>query len=100
WVEPWSCADGADFFQGFLRANISRTHDKDHPADKLESMRQHESFHFPIEGPAPVRPGQERPTNFDLAFVPVIAVETRRADNSAILKINDNKRPTAFQGLT
>jgi len=44
-------------------------------------------------------PGQERPTDFDLAFFFVVSVESRRPDDFAIRGINRDQRATGFQCL-
>ena len=62
-------------------------------------MPKHELFHFPVVGAAPVGPGQERPTDFDLAFSSVVSVESRRPDDLAIFGINSDQRSSGVQGL-
>jgi hypothetical protein len=44
-------------------------------------------------------PGQERPTNFDLAFFFVVSVESRRSDDLAIFGIRSEQCPTGLQSL-
>lgn len=60
-------------------------------------MLQHKLFHFAIEDAAPVRSGQERPTNLYLSFGLVIAMEARRPNNLAVFRINDQKSSSRGQ---
>ena len=41
-----------------------------------EGVPEHEPFHFSIVAAAPVRPRQERPTDFDLGSLFVVSIET------------------------
>src|SRR5260370_29242375 len=62
-------------------------------------MKQHELFHCPMIDAAPMRSGQKCPADFDLAFILVVAVESRRPDDPAISGINGDQRSPGFQGL-
>src|ERR1035438_10779603 len=64
-VGPGSHTDAAYLFHRALRAQIPRTNQQDDATNELESVPQHEVFHFPVGNAAPMRPGQERPADFD-----------------------------------
>ncbi len=66
---------------------------------ELEGVPEHELFHFPVVDAAPVRPGQKRPADLDLAFFLVVSVESRRPDDPAIFGINGDQCSPGFQGL-
>src|SRR5262249_3123707 len=61
---------------------------------------EHEPFHFSIVAAAPVGPGQERPTDFDLALPLVVPVEPRRPNHPAVFGIDGEQRPAGRQGVT
>src|SRR5262249_34477664 len=50
-------------------------------------------------GPAPVRPGQERPAYLDLAFRFVVAVESRGPDDAAVLAVDGDQGAPRFHGF-
>ena len=51
------------------------TDKKDNAIHESEGMSQHEFFHFPIVGPAPVRARQKRPANLDFTFLFFVSVK-------------------------
>src|ERR1700736_685810 len=93
-----SHTNSAYLFHGPLRAQILWTNEKDNAVHESESVPQHELFHFPVVRAAPVRPGQKRPTDFDLAFLFVVSVESRRPDDLAAFAIHGDQRSARFQG--
>jgi hypothetical protein len=86
-VGPGPSTNAAYFFHGSLRTHILGTNKKDDGLHKSEGVLQHELFHFSVVGAAPVGPCQERPADFDLAGLFVIAIESRGSDDSAIFGI-------------
>ena len=98
-IGPRSRTNSANPFDGLLRAHILGPNQKDNPVYESEGVPEHQLFHFPVVRPAPVGPGQERPTDFDLAFLLVVPVESRRPDDPAIFGISGDQCSTGFQGL-
>src|SRR5439155_24175766 len=98
-VQPRPYTSCADLFHSSLGAQVLGTNNKDNTFYESERMPEHELLHLSVEGAAPVRPSQERPTDFDLAILRVVAVEARRPDDPAVFAIDGHKRSTAFQGL-
>ena len=76
-VGPGAYAYSAYFFNCLLRSKVLRANHEDDACDELEGVLQHELFHFAVVAAAPMGPGQEGPADFDLAFVLVVAVESR-----------------------
>ena len=72
---------------------------KDNAVYEFEGVPQHELFHFPVVGAAPVGSGQERPADFDFALLFVVFVKSRRPDDLAIFAIYGDQRPSGLQGL-
>jgi len=83
-VRPRSHAHSANLLEGSLGAQILRTNKKDDPVHESEGVLQHELFHVAVVGAAPMGPGEECPTDFDLAPFFVVSVESRRPDDPAI----------------
>jgi len=98
-IRPRSHANGAYLFERPLRAHILATNEKDDASYESEGMTQHELFHFPVVDAAPVRPGQERPPDFDLASFFVVFMESGRPDDPAIFGIDGDQRSAGFQCL-
>jgi hypothetical protein len=48
----------------------------DHSVYEPERMVEHQALHLTVVHPAPVRPGEEGPADFDLALLLVVSVET------------------------
>jgi len=82
-VGPRAQTDCAYFLEGFLRTQVPWADEKDDAVHKSEGVAQHELFHFPVVDAAPVGLGQERPTDLDLAFLLVVSMESRGADDPA-----------------
>jgi len=95
-VAPGSHAHAAYFFHRPLRAQVPRTNHQDDATHELEGVPQHEALHFPVVHAAPVRPGQKRPADFDLAFSLVVSAESRRPDDPAVLRIHNQERTAGF----
>ena len=66
--------NAADLFHSSLRAQILSTDEKDNAVHESEGVPQHQLLHLFVVRAAPVRPGQERPSNLDLALL-VVPVE-------------------------
>ena len=64
-VGTTSVAEGTDFFDGALGAEIFGSDEEDDGIDKAEGVLQHESFHFTVKATAPVRTSQEAPADLD-----------------------------------
>jgi hypothetical protein len=62
-----------------------------------KGVPQHETFHFDVINAAPAGPGQEGPTNFDLAERLVVAEEPRRADDTTVFAVSGDQRTFRFQ---
>src|SRR5262245_55299725 len=91
--------NSAYFFHGPLRARVLQADEKDDLAYEPEGVPQHEPFHFLVVGAAPVGSGQKGPTYFDLAFFFIVSVESRRSDDTIVLRINSDQRAAGFQRI-
>ena len=63
-------ADAADLLDRRLRPHVVRPDHEDDAVHEPERVGEHQPLHFPVVGPTPVRPGQERPADLDLAPCP------------------------------
>jgi len=97
WIHLRTHAYAADFLDGPLRAQVSRANKEDDVVDEFESVRQHQSLHLTIVNAAPVRPGQESPTDLDLASFEIVAMKSRRTDDAIVFAVNRGQRATRLQ---
>src|SRR5438477_12065858 len=57
-------------------------------------------FQFPVVTPAPIISRQKGPSNFNLRFLRVVAMEPGGSNDLLSLLIYDDKGPAAFQRLS
>jgi len=88
-----------NFLHRATRPKVSRPDKKHNALDESECVVQHEVFHFSIVTAAPMTPGEERPSDLDLARCFVIPVEPRRPNDPPIDLVLNEQRATARQRL-
>ena len=59
----------------YMSSSDCETWCQDNGADELKGVEQHELLQLPVVRPAPVRSGQERPTDLDFASFLAVAME-------------------------
>src|SRR5438876_2601296 len=89
--------DRTNFLHRFLRTKILFP-DKEHDAlNKLKRVIEQQLFHFPVVTTAPEFSRQKRPSDFNLGFLWIITVESRRSDDVLRLCVDYDKRSAGFQ---
>src|SRR5262249_11456134 len=87
----------ADLLHGLLRSNVANADNENDPVDILKRVIQHQTLHLGVVDSAPVRTGQESPTNLELGrTVPVVS---GRADNLSCLSIHGYQGTARLQTL-
>src|SRR5262249_13738418 len=66
---------------------------------EAEGVAQHQLLQLAVVNASPVRTGQKRPPDFDLAALAIVTVVARRSDDAAGRAVEDGKRPAGFQRL-
>jgi len=98
-IGPPPHTDATDFLDGPLRSHVLWTHEEYDGPYEPKRMTKHEPLQFSIVKPAPVRSGQERPADLDLAPFTNVGMKTRRSYDSSGLGVDGNECSTRSQRL-
>src|ERR1041385_5624306 len=78
----------ADLLDRAAGAAVLRADDEEDAIDPGKGVEEHEALHLAVVGPAPVRPGEERPPDLDLPLRGIVAKVARGADYRAALPLD------------
>ena len=80
-VRPRAGRHAADLLDGAPRAVVLRIDEEDDAAHESKGVAKHQALQLPVVGAAPPRAREERPADFDLASLLVVAVKPRHPDH-------------------
>jgi len=76
-----------------------RGYDEHNSRHELKRVRQHQPLDLSIVYATPVRSGQERPADLNLAILLVVAVKARRANHFPRIDIRNHQSTTRREGF-